>query len=154
MILALFKSKAYIKKKVTSTNSAYEGKMEFCLLVHSLWPVLLCFLIKVLCCQLPSGFYLYMYVYLDINILVCIYVCKTDVLHNDKLENSLLKGAEGGRESSSFLLRLPSYVLHSQMMHLFKATHLCQMHRVKSLITIIIFSKQNHPLFLALESAA
>lgn len=82
------------------------------------------------------------------------YVYKTDVLHNDKLENSLLKGAEGGRESSSFLLRLPSYVLHSQMMHLFKATHLCQMHRVKSLITIIIFSKQNHPLFLALESAA
>lgn len=39
MILALLKSKAYIKKKkkkVTSTNSAYEGKMEFCLLVHSL----------------------------------------------------------------------------------------------------------------------
>uniref|UniRef100_A0A8B9CMG9 Uncharacterized protein n=1 Tax=Anser brachyrhynchus TaxID=132585 RepID=A0A8B9CMG9_9AVES len=91
-----------------------------------------------------------------IQICLCIYmhtyryVYKTDGLHNDQLDNSPLKGAEGGRESSSFLLRLASCVLHSQLMHLFKATHLCQMHRVKSLINIIIFSKQNHPLFLIL----
>lgn len=98
--------------------------------------------------------------YTDIKIYLCVYthiymnVYKTDSRHNDYLVNSPFKDAEGGRESNSFLLRLASCVLHCWLIHFFKATGLCQMHRVKPLMSIIISSEQNHTLCLALEAAA